>query len=185
MASPTATELKAQLKTLLTPIIGTSGTAKAKLFDYMALGFKSGEQEDTAILRSSLDPATTTGGAAINRVNCLMISEESFTQGPAQRDPTRMIATPAGKNVVTRVLRLTYFYQFGATSEVTFSANVELIRKALNAAPKLGLDPLEQGKFIESHSGLQMRSMAPDAFGSTLVHVGDGILTVKVIEPLG
>lgn len=191
MPAPTANEIKTQLKTLLTPVIGTALTKKVKIFDYMALAFKSEEGEEVAILRSPLDPATTTGGKTIDRVNCLMISEESFTQElqPAKRDPTLLIKSPQGRAVITRRFRLTYWYQFGENSENTFSDNVELIRSTLNDAPKLGFEvadvgPADKGEFI-SHEGLQMQAMEPDNFGTVVVHVALGLLMVRVTEGLG
>lgn len=191
MPAPTANEIKTQIKTLLTPVIGTSGTRKTKIFDYMALAFKSEEGEEVAILRSPLDDATTSGGTSIKRVNCLMISEESFTQTltPAKRDSTLLITSPRGKTEIQRRFRLTYFYQFGADSENRFSSNVELIRTTLNDAPKLGFEvaesgPAQAGEFV-SHDGLQMQAMEPEHFGTTVVHVAFGLLTVRLIEGLG
>ena len=191
MLAPTANDIKTQIKTLLTPVIGTSGTRKVKIFDYMALAFKSEEGEEVAILRSPLDTATTAGGTVIQRVNCLMISEESFSQSiqPAKRDSTLLITQPRGRNEIQRRFRLTYFYQFGESSENTFSSNVELIRTTLNDAPKLGFavadeGPAGQGEYV-AHDGLQMQAMEPDSFGTVVVHVGFGLLTVKLIEGLG
>lgn len=191
MPPPTANQIKTQLKTLLTPVIGTSGTKKVKIFDYLALAFKSEEGEEVAILRSSLDPATTSTGKSIDRVNCLMISEAGFSQviEPARRDSTLLITQPRGRATITRQFRLTYFYQFGESSENVFSTNIELIRATINDAPKLGFDvsdigPAGQGEHV-THDGLQMQSMEPDNFGTVVVHVGFGLLTVKVIEGLG
>lgn len=191
MPAPTANDIKTQIKSLLTPIIGTSGTRKTKIFDYMALAFKSEEGEEVGILRSSLDSTTTAGGKTIQRVNCLMISEESFTQTltPARRDSTLLRTQAQGKSEIQRRFRLTYFYQFGANSENTFSDNVELIRTTLNGAPKLGFavadsGPAGEGEFV-SHDGLQMQAMEPEHFGETVVHVGFGLLTVRLIEGLG
>ena len=191
MAAPTANQIKTQLKTLLTPVIGTSGTKKVKIFDYMALAFKSESGEEIAILRSPLDTATTTGGKTIERVNCLMISEESFSQvlEPPKRDSTLLLTQPRGRVVISRRFRLTYFYQFGESSENTFSTNVELIRTTINNLPKLGFavadtGPADVGEHV-SHEGLQMQAMEPDNFGTVVVHVGFGLLTVKVIEGLG
>lgn len=191
MPAPTANEIKTQLKTLLTPVIGTSGTRKVKLFDYMALAFKSEEGEEVAILRSPLDTATTAGGTTIQRVNCFMISEESFTQTilPPKRDSTLLITSPRGRVEIQRRFRLTYFYQFGGSSENQFSSNIELIRTTINDSPKLGFEvaesgPAGQGEFI-SHDGLQMQAMEPEHFGTTVVHVGFGLLTVRLIEGLG
>lgn len=188
---PTANEIKTQLKTLLTPVIGTIGTRKTKIFDYMALAFKSEEGEEVAILRSPLDTATTVGGTTIQRVNCLMISEESFTQTilPPKRDSTLLMTSPQGRVDIVRRFRLTYWYQFGEGSENQFSSNIELIRTTINDAPKLGFEvadagPAGQGEFV-SHDGLQMQAMEPEHFGTTVVHVGFGLLTVKLIEGLG
>jgi hypothetical protein len=191
MLAPTANEIKTQIKTLLTPVIGTSGTRKVKIFDYMALAFKSESGEEVAILRSSLDTATTSGGSTVQRVNCLMISEESFTQEitPPKRDSTLLITNPRGLNTIIRRFRLTYFYQFGESSENQFSSNVELIRTTINDAPRLGFTvadtgPSGQGEYV-THDELQMQSMEPEAFGTTVVHVGFGLLTVRLIEGLG
>lgn len=189
--APTANEIKSQIKTLLTPIIGTSGTKKVKIFDYMALAFKSEEGTEVAILRSPLDVATLSGGGTVNRVNCLMISEQSLGQliEPAKRDSTLLLTQPRGKNTITRQFRLTYWYQFGQDSENTFSTNIELIRTTLNDAPKLGFEvadtgPSGKGEYV-THDGLQMQSMQPDNFGAVVVHVGLGLLTVRLIEGLG
>lgn len=189
--APTANEIKTQIKTLLTPVIGTSGTKKVKIFDYMALAFKSEEGTEVAILRSSLDSATLSGGTTIQRVNCLMISEANFSQAkvPVKPDSTLLLTQPRGRNTITRQFRLTYWYQFGQDSENTFSTNVELIRTTINDAPKLGFEvadigPSGQGEYI-THDGLQMQSMEPDNFGTVVVHVGFGLLTVRLIEGLG
>lgn len=191
MPPPTANEIKTQIKTLLTPVIGTALTRKVKLFDYLALAFKSEEGTEVAILRSPLDTATITGGGTIQRVNCLMISEESFVQvlQPPKRDSTLLITTPRGRAQIDRRFRLTYFYQFGEGSENQFSSNVELIRTTINDAPKLGFDvadtgPAGQGEYV-SHEGLQMQAMEPEMFGAVVVHVGFGLLTVRVNEGLG
>lgn len=191
MPAPTANEIKTQLKTLLTPVIGTAQTKKVKIFDYMALAFKSEEGTEVAILRSPMDTATLSGGATIQRVNCLMISEQAFSQviEPPKRDSTLLLTQPRGGNTITRQFRLTYFYQFGESSENTFSTNIELIRATLNDAPKLGFDvadvgPAGQGEYV-MHDGLQMQSMEPDNFGTVVVHVGFGLLTVRLIEGLG
>lgn len=191
MPAPTANEIKTQIKTLLTPIIGTTLTRKVKIFDYMALAFKSESGEEVAILRSSLDEATTSTGAKIKRVNCLMISEESFTQTltPPKRDSTLLLTQPRGKAEIARRFRLTYWYQFGENSENTFSDNVELIRTSLNESPKLGFDvadtgPAGKGEYVV-HDGLQMQSMEPDSFGDVVVHVAFGLLMVRLSEGLG
>lgn len=189
--APTANDIKTQIKTLLTPIIGTALTKKVKIFDYMALAFKSETGEEIAILRSPLDTATLSGGGSINRVNCLMISEESFAQvvEPEKRDSTLLLTQPRGRVTITRRFRLTYWYQFGQDSENTFSTNIELIRTTLNDSPKLGFavadtGPAGQGEYVV-HDGLQMQAMEPDNFGNVVVHVGLGLLTVRLIEGLG
>jgi len=190
--APTANQIKTQLKTLLTPVIGTAETKKVKIFDYLALAFKPAEGEDPAILRSSLDPATTQGGKTVNRVNCLMISEGGFTQAkvPTKEDHTRLITQARGKNTVPREFFVTYFYQFGAASENVFSANVELIRTTINDAPKLGFSvsgiPAGMGEWVEGHDLLQAPkgTMYVDFFGTTALHVMEGSLTVRLIEGL-
>jgi len=185
---PTANEIKAQLKTLLTTPLATG--KKAKIIDYMALAFKPTEGEDPTVLRSTSDPVTLASGELVSRINCLMITEESFTQAPAQQDATRSITQARGRNLITRRFRLTYFYQFGAASENVFSTNVELIRTVINSNPKLGFSTIGlqgtagQGEYVHGHDGLQMPAMLPDAFGDTIVHVAEGLLTVRVIEPL-
>lgn len=194
MPPPTANDIKTQLKTLLTPVIGTSGTKKVKIFDYLALAFKPAEDEDPAILRSPMDDATTVGGAGIKRVNCLMVSEAGFTQTktPQKEDFTRLITTPRGKNIVVRQFFVTYFYQFGGASENTFSTNLELIRTAINDAPKLGFEvadagPAGAGEWVEGHDLLQTPkgAMYVDQFGTTALHVAESELTVRLIEGLG
>ena len=191
MAAPTANEIKAQLKTLLDPVIATTGTKKAKIIDYLALAFKPGEGEDPTVLRSALDPVTLRDGTTVNRVNCLMISEAGFTQAPPQRDATREETAPRGKNIVTRQFRLTFFYQFGQGSENTFSTIVEVIRTTVNSNPKLGFGTVtaaglaDKGAYIHNHDGIQAPVMIPDAFGDVIVHVADMSLTVRVIDPLG
>lgn len=188
MSAPTANEIKSQLKTLLTPVIGTSGTSKAKIIDYLALAFKPNELEDPTVLRSSLDTATTEGGQQVQRINCLMISEDGFTQPPQPRDATRVDPSARPSRIITRRFRLTYFYQFGGSSENTFSANVELIRAAIEQSPHLGFALLDNdgtagpGAFVEGHDELQMPVMLPDAFGDTIVHVAEGILTVRLTK---
>jgi hypothetical protein len=193
MLAPTANEIKTQIKTLLTPVIATSGTRKVKIFDYMALAFKPPEGEDPTILRSPLDTATLQGGGTVNRVNCLMISEAGFTQAkvPQKEDYTRLITQPRGKNIIMRQLFLTYFYQFGTASENVFSGNVELVRVTINRVPKLGFEvmgnPTDSGEWIEGHDLLQVPNgaMYVDFFGTTALHVAEGSLTVRLIEGLG
>ena len=134
-----------------------------------------------------MDPTRTSSGKTVDRVNCLMISEASFGQAkvPAKEDSTRLITVPRGKNIISRQFRLTYFYQFGDSSENTFSDNVELIRTTLNANQKLGFEVPGAGEWVEGHDELQMPAMDPDNFGTTVVHVGFGLLTVRLIEALG
>lgn len=192
MPPPTANEIRAQLKTLLTPVIATSTTKRAKIIEYLAWAFREGSGEDPTNLRSELDQvALLEGSGVIDRVNCLMISDAGFTQVfvPAKPDSTRRLLMPRGKVIITRKFRMTYFYQFGEESEITFSDNVEVVRTTVNEAPKLGFADVVDYKagpaqFIEGHSGLQMPAMLPDAFGETLVHVALGDLEVTVIEPL-
>ena len=188
--APAANDIKTQLKTLLTPIIGTSLTRKVKIIDYLALAFLP-EGEDPAILRSPLDTATTAGGASIKRINCLMISEDGFAQElqPPKRDSTLLLTPPRGRVVISRRFRLTYFYQFGEGSENQFSDTMELIRTTLNDSPKLGFAVADDGPAGEgeriSHEGLQVTSMLPEDFSGTVVHLADTLLTVRVIEGLG
>lgn len=182
-----------QLKTLLTPVIGTALTKKVLIFDYLALAFKPPEGEDPTILMSPIDPVTLQGGSQTTRVNCLMISESGFTQAkvPAKEDHTRLITRPRGKNVITRQFFVTYFYQFGASSENVFSANLELIRTTINDAPKLGFavagSPTGSGEWVEGHDLLQVPNgaMYVDQFGTRGCHVAEGTLTVRLLEGLG
>lgn len=188
MPPPTANEIKAQLKTLLTPVIATSGTKKAKIIDHLAFAFRADSGEDPSNLRSDLDTVLIEGGGTIQRINCLMISEEAFGQSPPPDDDVRSLTQARGKNVITRRFRLTYFYQMGEGSENVASTNVELIRTTINSSPKLGF-ALQTGlkagpaQFIEGHDKIQMPSFAPDAFGMALVHVAEMLLTVRLIEP--
>lgn len=190
-AAPTANQIKTQLIALLTPIIGTSGTKKAKILDYLPLAFLVGEGEDITVLKSSLDPVTLSDGSTDKRVNCLMISEQGFSQAPPQRDGSRLVTEPGGKNLITRTFLFAYVYQFGNNSESVFSTNVEAIRTTLNDAPKLGFSvngtagTAGQGSYIQSHGALQMPSMLPAPFSGTICHTAEGILTINVIDPLG
>lgn len=189
---PTANEITAQVKALLTPIIGTSGTKKAKLLDYLPLAFLVADHEDTTALQSLLDTITLTSGTR-KRINCLLISASpGFSQSitPAQRETTRLITTPQGKNVITRRLALIYLYEFGENSEVTFNTNVELIRTTLNDSPKLGFATMTdgvagQGAHIDGHDGWQVGSAVPQPFSGAIVHVADGLLNVRATEGLG
>ena len=187
---PTANEIKTQLVTLLTPVIATSLTKKAKILDYLPLAYLVAEGEDTTVLQSPLDTATLTGGEVIKRVNCLLISEIGFAQAPPQQDSTRLIREPRGRNLITRRFALIYLYQFGEGSEAVFSTNVELMRTTLNVNPKLGFAVTTggvagQGAYIENHGGLQAGSMLPQPYSGKIGHTADMELTVRVIEPLG
>ena len=189
MPPPTANEIKTQLKTLLDPVIGTALTKKVKILDYLALAFKPPEGTDPAILRSPLDDAVTQGGASLKRVNCLMISEAGFIQAkqPQKEDFTRLIKVPRGRNIITRDLYVTYFYQFGAASENTFSTNLELIRTTLNDNQKLRFTVPGVGEWVEGHDMLQTPrgAMYVDMFGTTALHVAESNLTVRLLEALG
>jgi hypothetical protein len=183
---PTANQIKTQLITLLTTPLTTG--KKAKILDYLPLAYLLPEGEDPTVLRSPLDTATLTNGTE-QRVNCLMITELGFEQGPAQSDDTRMIVSPCGQNLITRRFGLAYAYQFGAGSEAIFSANVEVIRTTLNSNPKLGFAAVTaglagQGAFIKDHGGLQMPSMLPAPLSGVICHTAEGTLAVRVIEPL-
>ena len=97
-SAPTANELTAQLVTLFTPVIGTALTKKAKILDYLPLAFLVADHEDTTALRSALDTQTLTNGTK-QRVNCLLVSASpGFSQAPPQRDSTRLITDPRGRN---------------------------------------------------------------------------------------
>jgi len=191
MPPPTPNELRAQLKTLLTPVIATTDTRKAKIIEYLAWAFKEGSGEDPTNLRSELDQvALLEGGGVIDRVNCLMLSDGAFNQvlPPPPSDPREI--RPRGRATVTRRVRFAYFYQFGEESELTFSDNVELIRTTVNDNPKLGFAVLTgmnagPAQFIKGHKGLQAVSdPLLEAFGATLCHVMPMTLEIEVIEPL-
>ncbi len=186
---PTANQIKTQLITLLTTPLATG--KKAKILDYLPLAYLVPEGEDPTVLQSPLDTATLEGGSVIKRINCLMITELGFTQAPPQRDGTRRIETPKGRNTVARRFGLAYVYQFGNGSEAAFSTNMELIRATLNDAPKLGFSTagtsgtVGQGAYIENHDGLQASSMLPAMFSGVICHSAETTLTVRVIDPLG
>ena len=189
-SAPTANEIKSQLVTLLTPIIGTSGTKKAKILDYLPLAYLIPEGEDPTLLKSDLDPVTLESGRTDRRVNCVLISEQGFTQGPAQRDATRHENSPRGRNVVSRRFYFAYVYQFGNDSEDTFSTNLELMRTTINDNPKLGFATVTaglagKGSYILDHGGLQMPTMLPAPFSGIICHSAEGLLEVRVIDPLG
>jgi hypothetical protein len=186
---PTANEIKSQLIALLTPVIGTSGTKKAKILDYLPLAYLLSEGEDPTVLRSSLDTAALIGGGTQQRVNCLMVTELGFDQSPPQHDDTRLITQPRGQNIITRRFGLAYAYQFGAGSVAVFSTNVEVMRTTLNSNPKLGFAAVTgglagQGAFIKDHGGLQVPSMLPQPLSGVICHTAEGTLAVRVIEPL-
>ena len=192
MPPPTGNEIRLQLKSLFLPVIGTAATKKAKIIEYLAYAFTPGQQKDPTNLRSELDSVSLLeGGGVIDRVNCLMLSEGGFSQVLAPRtEQSRTDTRPRGKNALTRTVFLTYFYQFGEASELTFSDNVELIRVTLNDNPKLGFANIVNMKagpaqFIDGHDGWQVPSMPPLPLGGPLVHVADGPLTIRLIEPLG
>lgn len=191
MASPpTVNDITAQLKTLFTPIIGTTGTKKSLILDYLPLAFLVADHEDTTALQSPLDVMMLSTGTR-KRINCLLISASpGFTQAPAQRDATRMQVEARGRNIVTRRLAIVYLYEFGEASEATFNTNVELIRMTLNDNPKLGFAATTaglagQGAYIAGHDSWQVGSAFPQPFPGTIVHVADGALSVRVMEPLG
>jgi hypothetical protein len=188
VAAPTANEIKAQIKSLLNTPLATG--KKAKIIDYLPLAFLLADQEDATALQSPLDTTTLAGGQVDSRINCLMISEVGFSQAPPQSDDTRRITSPRGRNLITRRFALVYLYQLGDGSENVFSTNVELIRTTLNSNPKLGFAVVTagiagQGAFIEGHDGLQMPTMMPGPFSGRIAHVAEGVLNVRVIEPLG
>jgi hypothetical protein len=186
---PTANEIKTQLIALLTPVIATTGTKKAKILDYLPLAYLLPEGEDPTVLKSPLDTTTLAGGSTDKRVNCLMITELGFEQTPPQQDATRLIQQPRGQNLITRRFGLAYVYQFGTGSEAVFSTNVEVIRTTLNDAPKLGFAVSTagiagQGAWIKDHSGLQVPSMLPISCSGIICHPAEGTLAVRIIEPL-
>lgn len=185
MASPpTANEITAQVKTLLTPVIGTSGTKKVKIIEYLPLAFLVVDHEDTTALQSPLDTVGTR-----QRINCLLVSSLGFGQAPAQRDSTRHVSEARGRNVVTRRFGLIYLLELGEGSEATFNTNVELIRTTLNQNPKLGFPIVTgglagQGEYVHGHDGWQVPTTLPQPFPGTIAHVADGTLTVRVVEQL-
>ena len=190
MASPpTANEIKSQLVTLLTTPLATG--KKAKILDYLPLAYLIPEGEDPTVLKSALDVATLAGGSTDTRVNCILISEQGFTQAPPQRDGTRGIEQPRGRNLVARRFYFAYVYQLGSGSENTFSTNLELMRTTINDNPKLGFATVATGgtagagAYIESHGGLQMPTMLPAPFSGIVCHSAEGLLEVKVMEGLG
>lgn len=190
MPTPTGNEIKTQIKTLLAPVLSTAATKKAKIIDFLAYAYRPESGADPTNLRSELDPVTLPeGGGVVDRINCLMISEGGFSQSAPPPDDTRLIRTARGKNTLSRTLFLTYFYQFGDESELTFSDNVDLIRRTLNLNPKLGFAELSgmiagPAQFIENHDKWQVPEFPVLKLGTTWAHVADGPLVVRVMEPL-
>ena len=191
---PTANEIKSQLATLLTPVIGTAGTKKTKIIDTMQYPF--GRGGDPTALRSDLDEVVLLEGEGTKyRVNCLMITEAGFGQSPPPKDSTLMLTQARGKKIITRRFRLTFFYEVGndpdEDSESEASAIIEVTRVHLNRNPKLGFETIvnyEAGpaQFVEGHDGLQMPDFLPEQpqpMGSTMAHVGYCFLNVRVMEP--
>ena len=187
-APPTANQIKTQIITLLTTPLATG--KKAKILDYLPLAYLVAEGEDPTVLKSPADVTTLASGGTDQRVNCLMITELGLGQQPPQSDGTREETRPRGQNLITRRFGLAYVYQFGAGSEAVFSTNVEVIRTTLNANPKLGFATVTAhiagaGAYIRDHGGLQVSTMLPIPCAGILCHSAEGLLTVRVIEPLG
>jgi hypothetical protein len=197
MPAPTANEIKAQLKTLLTPVIGTMGTRKTKIVDN--LHFAPAEGSDPTPIRSSLDEYTFFEGEGTQRrINCLIISEAGFGQSPGARDSTLLLTEARGKKIIIRRFRLTFFYEMSlasggeSPSENEISEIIELVRVKLNQTPRLGFAMTittgteyhdGPGKFIEGHDGLQLPDLVPFPFQQVDAHVGEGLLSVRLIEP--
>lgn len=191
MASPpTANQIVTQLNALLTPVIATSGTKKAKIIEEFPFAFLVADSEDATVLVSPLDTALTEKGETIQRINCLMIVEAGLGQEPPQSDATQGITSPRGRNLITRRIAMVYLYQFGEGSQGIFSTNVEVARTTLNSNPKLGFlavgtdGKAGQGAFIHNHGGLQMPVMLPGEFAGRICHVAEGYLDVRVLEAL-
>lgn len=196
---PTANEIKAQIKTLLTPVIGTSGTYKSVLFDYSPLSFDPQKPQDPTVLQSPIDTATLSSGEQIKRVNCVIITEDGFDQVLTWKDSTLSETRPKGKVVITRKILLTSIYQFGdvalndpntTESEKIHSAINEVMRQTINNNPRLGFAVLGTGGIAGpgahvTHEGLQNPEPFWDSFGGVVCHVSVIPLTVKVIEALG
>lgn len=187
MPPPTANEIKAQLGVLLTTAIGTAATKKTKIIDTMQYPFGTGK--DPTALRSDLDTQVLFEGEGVKqRINCLMITEAGFGQSPPPDDDTLLLTQARGKKIITRRFRLTFFYEVGELSENEASDIIEVSRVVLNENPKLGFTTVANyiagpAMFIEGHDGLQMQSFLPEAFGVHMAHVGDCLLSVRVIEP--
>lgn len=191
MPPPTANEIKSQLATLLTPVIGTAATKKTKIIDTMQFPFGVGK--DPTALRSDLDEVVLFEGEGVKqRINCLMITEAGFSQSPPPHDSTLLLTQARGKKTITRRFRLTFFYEVSddpdEDSEGEASAIIEVSRKELNRNPKLGFavqDGLIAGpaQFVEGHNGLQMTDFLPETFGMAMAHVGYCNLSVVTFEP--
>jgi len=186
LSAPTSIEIKAQLQTLLAPILD-----KTLIVPYWILNVDDRGRIDVEVLRSPVDPVNLPGSGTINRVNCLMISEAAFIQGRVNDDETRRISKPIGTNVITRHFRLWYFFQdpVNANAEDTFSTNVELMRTTLNQNPKLGfLDVVNYwagpGAWIDGHDRLQGPLMLPESMGDVVTFVFEGRLAVRLREAL-
>lgn len=193
MPPPTANEIKAQLKALLEPVIGTTATKKTKIVDN--LEFAPEEGKDPTPLRSALDEYPLFEGEGTDqRINCLIISEAGFGQSPPPPDSTLLLTQARGKKILTRRFRLTFFYQMSLTeegetpSENAASDIIEAVRMKLNQTPKLGFAMQAgmnagPGMFVEGHDGLQLPDLIPFPFQQVDAHVGEGLLTVRLIEP--
>lgn len=191
MPPPTANETKAQLATLLTPVIGTADTFKTKIIDTMQYPFGVGK--DPTALRSELDVVTLFEGEGTkDRINCLMITEAGFGQSPPPRDSTLLLTEARGKKIITRRFRLTFFYEVSDDpdddSEGDASAIIEAGRVHLNRNPKLGFATIVNynagpAQFVEGHDGLQMSDFLPEEFGMAMAHVGYCNLNVRMFEP--
>lgn len=192
---PNANEIKSQLATLLTPVIGTAATFKTKIIDTMQFPFGPAGGKDPTALRSELDEvALFEGEGTKSRINCLMITEAGFTQSPPPHDSTLLLTQARGRKTITRRFRLTFFYEVSDSadgdSESEASAILEASRVALNRNPKLGFAVVidyEAGsaQFVEGHNGLQLPlgSFLPEAYGTAMAHTGYAHLDVVVFEP--
>lgn len=190
---PNANEIKSQLATLLTPVIGTAATFKTKIIDTMQFPFGPAGGKDPTALRSELDEVVLFEGEGVKqRINCLMITEAGMTQSPPPHDSTLLLTQARGKKTITRRFRLTFFYEVSDSpdedSESEASAIMEASRKHLNRNPKLGF-ALQDGmiagpaQFVDGHDGLQMTDFLPESFGMPMAHVGYCNLSVRTIEP--
>lgn len=194
---PNANEIKLQLATLLTPVIGTAATFKTKIIDTMQFPFGPAGGKDPTALRSDLDEVVLFEGEGVKqRINCLMITEAGFTQSLPPKDSTLLLTQARGRKTITRRFRLTFFYEVSDSadedSESEASAIIEASRVALNRNPKLGFATTitvgvdyhdGPAKFIEGHDGLQMTDFLPESFGAPMAHVGYCNLSVRMFEP--